>query len=88
MLNQKAQWIHWLGVFIIVAGLFVGFFLGRIDLGYTDKQAWPITLTFWVSGLVSGTFFIALAEIIEQLYKMNLKLSQEPDESDLKLLND
>ncbi|MMZ62561.1 hypothetical protein D1872_247770 [compost metagenome] len=91
MENKIAKFVFWTGITLMIAGLILGFFIGRetIDSYFGDhEQIWSITITFWVSGLLSGIFFIALAEIIEQLHKINLKLNKEPDENDLELLND
>lgn len=89
--NKIAKFVFWTGITLMIVGLILGFFIGRetIDSYFgVYEQIWSITIAFWVSGLLSGTFFIALAEIIEQLHKINLKLNNEPDINDLELLND
>ncbi|WMT42335.1 hypothetical protein RE628_08070 [Paenibacillus sp. D2_2] len=79
--NKIANVLLWVGVSIIVIGLISGLVMGE------DSETFLLTIIYWVSGFLSGMFFIALAEIIEQLHKINLNLSKDPDQDDLELLN-
>ncbi|CAH1200608.1 hypothetical protein PAECIP111893_01496 [Paenibacillus plantiphilus] len=89
--NKIAIALIWIGVLNIVVGFILGIMLGRENVGtYTDRyeQIWPLTFIYWISGFVSGMFFVGLSEIIEQLHKINLKLGKESENDELELLND
>ncbi|WP_019638137.1 hypothetical protein [Paenibacillus fonticola] len=82
--NKIAVVLLWTGLSIIAAGI-----IGGIILGYDDyERLWLVTFVYWVSGFLSGVFFIALSEIIEQLHKLNMKSNKEPEDDELILLND
>ncbi len=83
--NRIAIVLLWTGIIIITAGLIAGIIWGYDDY---DERLWLITFVYWFSGFLSGIFFIALSEIIEQLHKINMKLNKEPEEDELVLLND
>lgn len=89
--NKISAVLVWSGIILIVAGLIFGLVLGRQDplgLGFTYTQVWSVTILYWVSGFLSGMFFIALSEIIEQLHRLNRKAGVVPEEEELELLND
>lgn len=82
--NKIAVVLLWTGFSVIAAGIIAGIIIGDDDY----ERLWLVTFVYWVSGFLSGLFFIALSEIIEQLHKLNMKPNKEPEDDELILLND
>lgn len=70
MVNKIASILNALGKVIIILSFIIGFLLG-ID-GY--EGGWIIFLHWGGSGLISGIVLIGLAEIIELLHKIAIKM--------------
>ncbi|MFU1798501.1 hypothetical protein ACM1RC_31960 [Paenibacillus azoreducens] len=95
MFNRKniiAGILTWIGVGVIVLGGIFGLMLGVTAMNiYGSVGLWWLTpLGYWVSGFIFGMLFIGLAEVIEQLHKLNARNNpiKPTDSDDFVLLND
>jgi len=69
---------------IVACIIFIFSFIGGLVFGPYNE--WGFTLTYWFTGLAIGIFFVALAEIIEQLQKLNNKSPAENEMLDKKYI--
>jgi len=69
---------------IVACIIFIFSFIG--GLVFSPYNEWGFTLTYWFTGLAIGIFFVALAEIIEQLQKLNNKSPAENEMLDKKYM--
>nr|WP_295974362.1 hypothetical protein [uncultured Bacillus sp.] len=65
MKNSVANVLRIIGIIEFVTGIILG-------LIFTER--YQKMITWWIAGFVSGMLFIAIAEIIELLHEINLKL--------------
>jgi len=87
--SAVAAYLMWLGILIIVAFFILGLSLGKANVGlYVElyERAWPATFIWWGSGLVSGSLFIALSEIVEHLRGMRAALQELKDQDEFELI--
>ena len=89
MFNKKngvAMTLTFIGFIEIIAGFILGLVFGLEDVGYYTTRyepIWSIIIPWWAIGFVSGMFIIGIAEIIEQLHKLNHKGKNSIDEQEL-----
>lgn len=69
-----------LGFILIGGGLIIGFIFGVETseiaqlLNPVDEFSFSVALTWWVSGIVSGSIVMALGMILERVQDMNAKI--------------
>ncbi|WP_416151215.1 hypothetical protein ACM26V_09690 [Salipaludibacillus sp. HK11] len=58
---------------IFIVTVISGFIVQTDDFGEGISFGWGVIIAYWFSGFAIGIFFLALAEIIEQLNRLNKK---------------
>lgn len=85
--NGVAKTLVFLGYLEIAAGIILGFVLGiqEVDYGFSTREEmnWVVFAIWSGAGFISGMMFIALAEIIELLHRLNKKSEVNSEDEDL-----
>lgn len=97
--NLIAQILFIIGVVVIALGFIIGLITGYTVVDFVDYGGFvdyeyhedngvstfigSVVLTWTASGFISGMLFIGLAEIVELLHKINLKLRVNSKEMDI-----
>jgi hypothetical protein len=68
--NGAAIFVAVVGWIIILLGIIFGIVFGP---NQSNEYAYPATIIYWFVGLIIGTFFIGLAEVIRLLNKIAIR---------------
>jgi len=69
MNNPLSPFLIGIGVVIIIIGLILGVSIGQATAGPFQSFSWVFAFLIWIGHFAAGMIFIALAEIINQIYE-------------------
>ncbi|MBU9711540.1 hypothetical protein [Evansella tamaricis] len=82
--NRISKILFAVGIIFFIIAFFTGI-VQASQISYyvvSGSEIWVALLLYWFGGFALGMFFIALAEIIEQLSKLNGKIPSEQGEQE------